>query len=76
MSGDVHVRFCERPQVRLLRATHLVLGFEHEAEAKRFLEELRIRLAAFSLAVHPEKTRLIEFGRDAAARLERQGASS
>ena len=48
-------------------ADDCVLGFEHEAEAKRFLEDMRLRLAEFSLSLHPEKSRLIEFGRDAAA---------
>ena len=42
-------------------ADDCVLGFEHEAEARRFLEEMRLRLAEFSLSLHPEKTKLIEF---------------
>jgi group II intron reverse transcriptase/maturase len=50
-----------------------VVGFEHEADAKRFLEELGKRLAAFSLALHPDKTRLIEFGRYAAERRRKRG---
>ncbi len=44
-----------------------VVGFEHRAEAERFLAELRIRMAGFALELHPDKTRLIEFGRRAAA---------
>ena len=52
-------------------ADDVVLGFEYEAEAKRFLEELRERLQEFSLSLHPDKTRLIEFGRHAAARREK-----
>ena len=44
-------------------ADDLVLGFEHEADARRFWEELRQRLAQFGLELHPDKTRLIEFGR-------------
>ncbi|MEW6300707.1 MAG: maturase [Thermodesulfobacteriota bacterium] len=68
MSGDVHVRFCERPGVRLPRATHLIVGFEHEAEAERFLTGLRERLAKCGLELHPEKTRVLEFGRYAAER--------
>ena len=50
-----------------------VLGFEHEADAKRFLEELRKRLEEFSLSLHPDKTRLIEFGRYAAERRKKRG---
>lgn len=56
-------------------ADDVVLGFEHEAEAKRFLEELRTRLQEFSLLLHPDKTRLIEFGRYAAARRSQRGLS-
>src|SRR6266481_1065806 len=62
VSREAHAPFCESVGVRLPCATHLVLGFEHEAEAKRFLEELRTRLQEYSLSLHPDKTRLIEFG--------------
>jgi len=54
-------------------ADDVVLGFEHETEARRFLEELRLRLQEFSLSLHPDKTRLIEFGRHAAARRAQRG---
>jgi RNA-directed DNA polymerase len=47
-------------------ADDTVVGFEHRADAERFLAELRVRLAEFALELHPEKTRLIEFGRHAA----------
>jgi group II intron reverse transcriptase/maturase len=40
-----------------------VVGFEHREEAERFLAELRERFAKFGLELHPDKTRLIEFGR-------------
>ena len=40
-----------------------VLGFEHEADARRMRADLKERLAKFKLALHEEKTRLIEFGR-------------
>jgi group II intron reverse transcriptase/maturase len=43
-----------------------VVGFEHQSDAEQFLVELRQRLARFALQLHPEKTRLIEFGRRAA----------
>jgi RNA-directed DNA polymerase len=54
-------------------ADDCVLGFEHEDEAKRFLEDMRLRLAKFSLSLHPEKTKLIEFGRYAAERRHQRG---
>jgi RNA-directed DNA polymerase len=63
MSGDVHVRFCERLGVKFPRATHLVVGFQHRKEAERFRAELRERFARFGLTLHPDKTRLLEFGR-------------
>jgi hypothetical protein len=44
-------------------ADDLVLGFEHEGEARSFLAEMRERLQMFGLKLHPEKTRLIQFGR-------------
>lgn len=44
-------------------ADDFVVGFEHREEAVRFLTELRERLTRFGLALHPDKTRLIEFGR-------------
>src|SRR5205814_4946347 len=50
-----------------------VAGFAHESDAKRFLAALRQRLAEFALTLHPDKTRLIEFGRLAAANRERRG---
>jgi RNA-directed DNA polymerase len=47
-------------------ADDFVIGFQYREDADRFLEELRGRLAGFSLELHPEKTRLIEFGPHAA----------
>jgi group II intron reverse transcriptase/maturase len=54
-------------------ADDIVLGFEHEAEAHRFQEAMQGRLAGFALSLHPDKTRLIEFGRFAAERRKRRG---
>lgn len=54
-------------------ADDFVIGFEHEADARACLEALRERLAKFGLNLHPEKTRLIEFGRGSAAKREREG---
>jgi hypothetical protein len=53
-------------------ADDIVVGFEHEDEAQRFLSDLRERLGKFALMLHPEKTRLIEFGRFAADRRARR----
>jgi len=44
-------------------ADDFAAGFEHRGEAERFLAELRERFARFGLVLHPDKTRLIEFGR-------------
>jgi hypothetical protein len=49
-----------------LRNVVLIIGFEHERDARRFWDAMRDRLREFSLSLHPEKTRLIEFGRFAA----------
>jgi RNA-directed DNA polymerase len=54
-------------------ADDTVVGFEHRSDAERFLADLRERLAQFALELHPEKTRLIEFGRFAAETRERRG---
>jgi RNA-directed DNA polymerase len=54
-------------------ADDLVVGFESRAEAERFLEEFRERLAKFGLELHAEKTRLIEFGRFAVPSREKRG---
>jgi group II intron reverse transcriptase/maturase len=54
-------------------ADDFVLGFQHKNDAERFLDALRNRLSTFALRLHPEKTRLIEFGRFAAGNRRRQG---
>jgi RNA-directed DNA polymerase len=54
-------------------ADDAVLGFEHRHEAERFLEQLRERVQKFGLELHPDKTRLIEFGRFAAERRKKRG---
>src|SRR5215468_1972162 len=54
-------------------ADDMVVGFEHESDARRFWDAMRERLQEFSLSLHPEKTRLIEFGRFAAARRAQRG---
>jgi RNA-directed DNA polymerase len=54
-------------------ADDFIVGFQHEADARRFLDEMRKRLHEFALSLHPDKTRLIEFGRFAAANHEQRG---
>jgi RNA-directed DNA polymerase len=54
-------------------ADDAVLGFQHREDAERFLEQLRERLRKFGMELHPDKTRLIEFGRFAAERRRRRG---
>ena len=54
-------------------ADDFVVGFQHLGEAKRFLKDLRERFAKFNLELHPDKTRLIEFGRFAAQNRKERG---
>jgi group II intron reverse transcriptase/maturase len=54
-------------------ADDFVVGFEDEQEARAFWADLRERLAEFGLELHPDKTRLIEFGRNADWKRRRQG---
>jgi len=56
-------------------ADDTVVGFQHESDARRFRDAMRDRLREFSLSLHPEKTRLIEFGRFAAQNCKRRGRS-
>ena len=54
-------------------ADDIVVGFQHEADARRFWDAMRERLQEFSLSLHPEKTRLITFGRFAADKRRQRG---
>src|SRR6201987_5815673 len=54
-------------------ADDLVVGFQHEHDARRFWDAMRERLREFSLSLHPDKTRLIEFGRFAAQNCKKRG---
>ena len=54
-------------------ADDMVLGFQHRGDAERFLQDWRDRLQKFGLELHPDKTRLIEFGRFAAASRKQRG---
>lgn len=61
----VIVRYCD----------DFIMGFQYRREAERFLDDLGKRLGKFNLELHPEKTRLIEFGRFAAKDRARRGES-
>ena len=54
-------------------ADDLVAGFEHQDDARRFLDAMHERFEAFSLSLHPDKTRVIEFGRHAAVDRKKRG---
>lgn len=54
-------------------ADDIVVGFEHEDDARRFWDAMRTRFEQFALELHGDKTRLLEFGRLAAARRRRRG---
>jgi RNA-directed DNA polymerase len=54
-------------------ADDFIAGFQHRADAERFLAELRERFAKFGMELHPEKTRLLEFGPFAAESRRRAG---
>ena len=56
-------------------ADDFVVGFQHERDAERFLQAVKGRFGSFELEMHPEKTRLIEFGRYAIERRRRRGLS-
>ena len=83
MNREVQVRICEwlgdqfpgplGLGVRFPGPTHPVLGFQYREEAEKFLKELEERVRKFGLELHPEKTRLIEFGRYAAERRGKRG---
>jgi len=54
-------------------ADDFVMGFQHRREAERFLKDLQDRMQKFGLGLHPEKTRLLEFGRFAGENRRRRG---
>jgi group II intron reverse transcriptase/maturase len=54
-------------------ADDAIVGFEQASDAQRFWDAVRARLQEFSLSLHPDKTRLIEFGRHAAAHRNQRG---
>jgi RNA-directed DNA polymerase len=54
-------------------ADDIIVGFQYETDARRFWDAMRERLAEYSLSLHPEKSRLIEFGRFASDQRARRG---
>src|ERR1035437_380318 len=54
-------------------ADDTIVGFQHEHEARAFLDDLKERMRKFELALHPDKTRLIRFGRHATKQREKLG---
>lgn len=54
-------------------ADDIIIGFQHEGDARRFWDAMRERLMEFSLSLHPDKTRLIRFGRFAAVQRAERG---
>jgi len=54
-------------------ADDMVVGFQNKAEAEKFWEELKERMQKFHLELHPEKTRLLEFGPKAAQNRKQRG---
>ncbi len=57
------VRYCD----------DFIVGFQHRHEAERFLADLHERLRRFGLELHPDKTRILEFGRFARENRNRRG---
>jgi len=73
MRREFHVRFSEGPGMQFPRATRLVMAFQREEDARAMRSALVERLAKFGLELHPEKTRVIEFGRNAQWEREQRG---
>ena len=67
-------RHSARGDVIIVRyADDFVMGFQHRSEAEGFLRLLKGRMAKFGLRLHPDKTRLLEFGRFAAENRRSRG---
>jgi hypothetical protein len=70
---DGIVNFTKKRLWRSFNADEIMLGFQHGSDARRFWDAMRERLWEFSLTLHPEKTRLIMFGRYAAQQRAERG---
>ena len=66
-------RYAHGDMIIVRFADDFIVGFEHQEDAQRFLADLRERFAKFGLELHGSKTRLIEFGRQAARRRKARG---
>ena len=66
-------KFATGDMIVVRYADDFVVGFQHRRDAERFHHELGERFQKFGLALHPEKTRLIEFGRFAAENRRKRG---
>lgn len=64
-----------RGEINIVRwADDFVVGFENKSQAEKFLAELKERMLKFSLELHPDKTRILEFGRYAANNRKKRDA--
>ena len=66
-------RYARGSVIMVRYADDFAVGFQDRGDAERFLRELRKRIEQFGLQLHPDKTRLIEFGRYAAERRAERG---
>ena len=66
-------RYAEGNVIIVRYADDFVMGFQYRHEADSFLQELKERMKQFGLALHPDKTCLIEFGRYARERRAKRG---
>jgi RNA-directed DNA polymerase len=72
-ASDWRRRYARGDVVLVRFADDFVVGFQHQGDARQFLHDLRLRFAEFGLELHPQKTRLIEFGRYAAENRSARG---
>lgn len=78
---DLWIQWWRRTQARtevivVRYADDIIIGFQRREDAERFQEAFRERLRKFSLELHPQKTRLIEFGRFAQTDRQARGLGS
>jgi len=72
-ANDWRQREAKGDMIIVRYADDFIVGFKHESDARRFLDELRAQLAENTLTLHPGKTRLIEFGRFAETNRKARG---
>ena len=71
--NDWRQRHAKGEVIMVRYADDFVIGFREESDARKCLEALKERLLKFGLELHPDKTRLIEFGRYAEERRAKRG---